>query len=70
MAASETINLLELFKYENRCKTFQQQYAGYICKQLLENFMKYSGQNDYDEVFLKVKLHGIQLKKIIHKLFP
>ena len=53
MAASETIHLLELSKYENDCKTFQkQQCGGAFRKSYQKKLRNVLARNVYEEAFL------------------
>ena len=53
MAGSGTIHLLELSKYKNDCKTFQQQQCrGAFRKSYQKKSWNVPAQNVYEEVFL------------------
>ena len=72
MAASETIHLLELSKYENDCKTFQkQQCGGAFRKKLSEkNYGMFRHETSMRKPFFSKSICSSSKKEFLHILFP
>ena len=62
MAASETIHLLQLSKYEDDCKKFQQSSAGMLLEKIIKKITKCFGTKSLWGSLPLVKLHAVQLK--------